>query len=48
MPCRPATARQQIQKLEEELGERLFDRLKSRARLIPTGAFLQHLRKAAP
>ena len=26
---------QQIQKLEDELGERLFDRLKTRARLTP-------------
>jgi LysR family hydrogen peroxide-inducible transcriptional activator len=33
---------QQIQKLEEELGERLFDRLKREARLTATGeAFLQ-------
>ncbi len=31
---------QQIQKLEEELGERLFDRLKSRARLTPAGEAL--------
>jgi len=28
---------QQIQKLEDELGERLFDRLKTRARLTPVG-----------
>lgn len=33
---------QQIQKLEDELGERLFDRLKRTARLTPTGeAFLR-------
>ena len=28
---------QQIQKLEDELGERLFDRLKRKARLTPHG-----------
>jgi LysR family hydrogen peroxide-inducible transcriptional activator len=34
---------QQIQKLEEELGERLFDRLKREAKLTPHGeAFLRH------
>lgn len=34
---------QQIQKLEEELGERLFDRMKREARLTPPGeAFLRH------
>ena len=34
---------QQIQKLEEELGERLFDRLKRQAKLTPQGkAFLLH------
>jgi LysR family transcriptional regulator, hydrogen peroxide-inducible genes activator len=32
---------QQIQKLEAELGERLFDRLKTRARLTPAGVALQ-------
>jgi LysR family hydrogen peroxide-inducible transcriptional activator len=31
---------QQIQKLEEELGERLFDRLKTRAQLTPAGEAL--------
>jgi LysR family transcriptional regulator, hydrogen peroxide-inducible genes activator len=31
---------QQIQKLENELGERLFDRLKTRARLTPAGEAL--------
>lgn len=31
---------QQIQKLEEELGERLFDRLKTHARLTPAGEAL--------
>src|SRR5579864_6949013 len=34
---------QQIQKLEEELGERLFDRIKRVAKLTPHGqAFLRH------
>lgn len=34
---------QQIQKLEDELGERLFDRMKREARLTPHGeAFLRH------
>lgn len=34
---------QQIQKLEEELGERLFDRMKREAKLTPHGeAFLRH------
>lgn len=42
VPCRPALASQQIKKLEEELGERLFDRLKRQAKLTPHGeAFLQ-------
>jgi len=36
---------QQIQKLETELGERLFDRMKREARLTPHGeAFLRHAR----
>src|SRR5882672_6789413 len=34
---------QQIQKLEEELGEQLFDRMKRQAKLTPHGeAFLRH------
>src|ERR1700758_1684887 len=33
---------QQIQKLEEELGEKLFDRLKRQARLTPAGEALLH------
>src|SRR5579863_6324932 len=34
---------QQVQKLEEELGERLFDRMKREAKLTPHGeAFLSH------
>src|SRR5208283_6123403 len=34
---------QQVQKLEDELGERLFDRMKREAKLTPHGeAFLRH------
>ena len=41
MSCLPASLSQQIQKLEEELGERLFDRMKREAKLTPHGeAFL--------